>query len=719
MPPFRLAAILFVLGFPASFSASAAPPPPWNDYQIIIWQSQPPAAYATLKRMGVTAGSVEMIRATGLFSRDEAAGLASAGFGFYLENIATDFYSPYHRFYEGKQVNWRYLELKKRYLSNPSDRSVFLRDPSLSDPAWIARIGHRIADNVAALGGREPLYYSLADEPGIADLAVNWDFDFSPVSLEEMRKWLEGEYGSLDALNREWDARFSRWDDVMPETTDEAIRGPRDNLAAWVDFKTWMDVAFARAIAAGSAAVHAADPHALSAVEGGQIAGGGGWDYARLAGTVDVVELYDRGDNLELVRSFAPNTILLTTSFNAGKTEEHRVWRELLRGTRGLIIWDDNHEFVADDGSLGPRGRAAAPYLAEIRSGLGALLGASERQLAPIAILYSQPSLHVQWLLDRRPDDGAWVKRSSSSEYEDNAIRSATSANLRWLEHQGLQPVFLSAATLSPATLDRRVRVLILPEMIALSPAAASEIHHFSEAGGAVLAEGEPGTFDEHGRRLAKPLLADLFPRAPAQLPSPDDLASRLAKEGISPAFPVLHTDGKAAADVESYVFRNGGATILALLRDLPAAGAAPSDEQVSVALPHPSYAYDLRTHEALGRLDHLKLSLTPFSPTMIALAEQPLAAPTAHVRFDESGSPVVAFTAATADDVMHIEVADAAGHPISMLKQNLLMVKGAAELTLPMAGAEQPQPWTVTARDVLSGGTVTISVQSSGQQRQ
>ncbi len=114
-----------------------------------------------------------------------------------------------------------------------------MRDPSLSDPAWITQIGRRIADNVTALGGRQPLYYSLADEPGIADLAANWDFDFSPNSLDEMRESLKGEYGSLDSLNREWDARFRQWDEVVPETTDEAMRSFRDNFAAWVDFKTW------------------------------------------------------------------------------------------------------------------------------------------------------------------------------------------------------------------------------------------------------------------------------------------------------------------------------------------------------------------------------------------------------------------------------------------------------------------------------------------------
>ena len=32
---------------------------PWTDYQIIMWQGQTPAGYATLKKLGVTAGMVQ------------------------------------------------------------------------------------------------------------------------------------------------------------------------------------------------------------------------------------------------------------------------------------------------------------------------------------------------------------------------------------------------------------------------------------------------------------------------------------------------------------------------------------------------------------------------------------------------------------------------------------------------------------------------------------
>src|ERR1700722_6738320 len=147
-----------------------------------------------------------------------------------------------------------------------------------------------------------PIDYSLADEAGIADLAAAWDFDFSPASLAGMREWLRGQYGSLDALNREWGTGFVGWNDVVPITTTSAMREPGENFSRWSDFKAWMDVAYAHALRAGTDAIHAADPTALAAMEGTQPPGWGGYDYSRLAGAVDLMELGNSGDNEAIVR---------------------------------------------------------------------------------------------------------------------------------------------------------------------------------------------------------------------------------------------------------------------------------------------------------------------------------------------------------------------------------------------------------------------------------
>ena len=144
----------------------------------------------------------------------------------------------------------------------------------------------------------------------------------------------------------------------MPELTDTAMRRTDDNYSAWADFKAWMDVAFARAVQAGTEAVHQADPTALAGLEGGQIPGWGGYDYSLLAPAVDVMEIYDEGNAVELARAFHPNLISLRTSFATGPREVHAAWRHLLRGGRGMIVWDERNDVVQADGEPGPRGLA-------------------------------------------------------------------------------------------------------------------------------------------------------------------------------------------------------------------------------------------------------------------------------------------------------------------------------------------------------------------------
>lgn len=389
----------------------------WSDYQIIMWHPQTSAAYRALKRIGVTAGAVMSDRMDHPGSRvmEQVDTLLAADLRWYVENTATDFYAPYHRWFPDRPVNWLFEETKRRYWANPDDPAAFIREPSLSNPEWLAKIEHRLTGIVRALRPYRPLFYNLADEPGIADLAAFWDFDLSPPSLAAMRDWLKARYRDLARLNDQWGTAFAAWDDVVPMTTRDAMQHRDQNFSAWGDFKKWMDVAFARALKIGSDAVHAADREAVSAIAGAQIPGWGGYDYSRLASSVDAIELYHYGDNIEMLGSFNPDAIILTTSFRGGPVEIHRIWRELLRGSRGLILWDEKSEFVAKDGTVGDRGRETAPVFREIRDGLGALLINSRRHLDPIAILYSPASMRVRWLLDRKARGDDWTRRSAST----------------------------------------------------------------------------------------------------------------------------------------------------------------------------------------------------------------------------------------------------------------------------------------------------------------
>ena len=99
-------------------------------------------------------------------------------------------------------MNWRFIEAQQRFQQNPDDETVFWRDPSFADPAWQQRIRDRLIATVHEQSRYHPLYYSLGDETGIADLTAFFDFDLSPASLAGMREWLRQGYGIARCAER-------------------------------------------------------------------------------------------------------------------------------------------------------------------------------------------------------------------------------------------------------------------------------------------------------------------------------------------------------------------------------------------------------------------------------------------------------------------------------------------------------------------------------------
>ncbi len=204
------------------------------------------------------------------------------------------------------------------------------------------------------------------------------------------------------------------------------------NYTSWSDFKEFMDVAYAAALKIGNDAVWSVDPYAYVGIGGGQMPGWGGYDYARIAKSLTAIEPYDIGNNIEILRSLNPQMAVLTTAFQTGVWERHRVWYEFLHGNRGLVIWDDKSAFVNADGSLGPRAQEVSDYYKELRSGLGGQIVSSQRLADRIAIHYSQPSMRVEWMIAQRPHGERWVQRTSSAEYKAVSFYGSVRRTASW-----------------------------------------------------------------------------------------------------------------------------------------------------------------------------------------------------------------------------------------------------------------------------------------------
>lgn len=633
----RLVAVVLVamasMGVMPACAGSRGNPsvPPWPGYQIIMWQTKTARQYVALRAIGVTAARVQADRhgETPASARQKALPILDAGMRIYVENIATDFYSAYHRWFPDKPKNWKFLALKARLERDPSNHSVFIRHPSLSDPVAIARITRRITNIVRVYTPYRPLFFSLGDETGIADLTAAWDFDFSAPSLGAMRFWLRGRYGTLAALNREWGTDFPGWGNVIPSTTTLAMRRHDGNYASWSDFKAWMDVAFARSIMDGTRAVHAGAPWALSAIEGAQIPGWGGYNYSRLARSVDVMEMYDTGQNQAIARSFNPHLVILMTSSWSAPDSLHRAWQEFLRGTRGMVLWDPDNQLVRSDGSIGARGRVAAAFFREVNGRLGRWLMSATPLSDRIAVLYSPASFRIQWMLDHRAMGLSWTRRSAAAEDGDDAVRAARRRVVHDLSQLGFTPRFVDDRGVARGLLrSGGYRMLILPQSIALPRRAAAAIETFAAAGGAVLAEGSVGQYDGHGRKLDRPSLEELFTSGdthalalPLGVPHMiQHLRSFAVASGLRAQLKIENPASGLAPEVKQYLFQHGDLLVAALLAE-PGSTGTPASLEVKLALRYPGYAYDVRTGAFLGRGTRLKATVGSQEPTVIAFS--------------------------------------------------------------------------------------------------
>ncbi|HEX7361826.1 MAG TPA: beta-galactosidase [Bryobacteraceae bacterium] len=720
----------------ASFIARP-PDPKWWDYMIIMWQDGTAKHYRQLEKVGVNAG--KSAQHSGAIPEP----LLSDNLRWYVENMATDFYSAYHIWSPDRPYNYSFLQARARYRKNPASIEALKRHPSFSDPWWLHKIHDRLVRFARADSPYRPIFYNLADESGIAELAGFWDFDFSDYSLDGMRRWLKKRYGTLAALNKEWGTHFTAWYLVTPDTTKQAMQRTDGNYSSWGDFKEWMDIAYARALKVGVDAVHSVDPHAYVGIEGAQMPGWGGYDYARLTSVLDMMEPYDIGDNIEIIRSLNPHFPFITTAFATGPVEKHRVWYEFLHGAHGQIIWDPKpYDIVKSDGTLGPRGRDVAPYWNELRDGIGALLINSTRQADPIAIHYSQPSMRINWMLAQRPKGDAWMSRMSWDEPKDMVPRLRDSY-CRLIEDHGLQYNFVSYKQVKQGDLSKGgYRILILPRSLALSKAEATAITNFVHEGGTLIVDGNAGTYDQHCRRLPQSSLAGVLSGntgrgkvvhmnalhyrekriTGAEAPVYGQMTKVLAEAGVAPRYRVARADGRPMAGIETQVFRDGGVSIVGLDSNPPVEqdNLGPlkklsqkrfqKPQPIHLITPQEMYAYDIRRAKPLGKVKDLSLTIDPYEPTIIAFSPTPLPnleirsprrirrGETARIGFMLEGH----FNAR--HDVLHVAVLGPDGKPISRYSGNILMSSQGGEKTLPLALNDPAGTWTIAVHDLLSG---------------
>ena len=469
---------------------------PWRDFQFVMSSTLDSRTYLQpflaeqLRDLGITA--MRGSEYTEDFARLRNFGLVGTGPG--LEE---------------------HPEIKVRVVG---DEEYELRANCLNDPKNLEDLHRQGARRARQLFISGAIAIGLGDESALGGRERR-EVCFSEHCVAELRKWLKTRYGDLDALNREWDTSFDRWDEVWPMRSKEVLADEfrKRNYAPWADHREFMDLTVARFHLGLLRAMREENPGIRMGMSGTQRPDVYyGTDWWLLSWAQNYVQAYTVGDQQEMRRSFRRPGVRPPAALVDGEAAEPfkgdglpgygwtgyagigpRVFQKpfyyLLHGLDSGY-WNI-HLAVNPDFALSESGSAYAEACRPLLGGLGRLLKAYGRAHDGIAIHYSQASLRVatieKWNRAFDANRHAWVKA---------------------FERLGYQYHFISYEQLERGDLQAdEYRVLVLPRSVALSEGEISAVERFAEEGGTVLADDRPGQFNRHCRAREQRLLDKLF----------------------------------------------------------------------------------------------------------------------------------------------------------------------------------------------------------------
>ncbi|MGH9438096.1 MAG: hypothetical protein ACRD22_09415, partial [Terriglobia bacterium] len=329
------------------------------------------------------------------------------------------------------------------------------------------------------------------------------------------------------------------------------------DLTRWCDFRNFMDTTFADAIQRARALCKAEDPYARCSTEGGQSPFAFGWyNYENVVKSVDVIEPYNIGNNVEVIRSLNADVIMLSTHGfehkpGAPLTDRDRlvqkrairpIWWGLFHGHRGVFIWDEvlpEYRFVdPKTGQLTPSAQTFAGTFKELRDGIAKLFINCRRLHDGIAIHYSQASMQAHWLLENVRYARDWMIHSAG--YRDSHFTGLRNGWTKVIEDLGLQYNFVGRGQIEDGKLNSgEYRAFIMPQSVAVSSQEAGQIREFVRNGGWLIADYRIATMNEHGRDLGHGQLDDVFGITRASGQAKGENVSGVGDEGT------IHLRGK------------------------------------------------------------------------------------------------------------------------------------------------------------------------------
>jgi len=373
----------------------------------------------------------------------------------------------------------------------------------LDNPGYTAKVRERIPEKLAGLDKMGVRTASTGDEISIGRYSGFNDFCQSPHTVAAFREWLAERFGDIATLNREWETDYAAFADIPGITWADVEDRP--NKAAWVCFRTYMEVALCKYLALFRDVMRDVAPDSRTGFDGTtQLCSYNGFDWWRISGVIDSMTGYRTAALDHFLGSFfrargvSPH-FSMWCSFSPPPVLRRRPLELLFRGMTGVDYWYEPL-LLNPDFTLNESARALGTAVLEIQRGIGTLILSAERERDPVAILYSQPSVHAATIEGHANRPGP------------NQLNADYFAWAYLTEDAGLTAEFVSYEQLAEGHVQRAgYRALILPLCYALSDREIGQIRKFVNAGGVLIADVIPGAYNEHGRKRAESGLNDLF----------------------------------------------------------------------------------------------------------------------------------------------------------------------------------------------------------------
>ncbi|MFA7172347.1 MAG: beta-galactosidase [Kiritimatiellia bacterium] len=523
-----------------------------------------------------------------------------------------------------------------------------IRKPCLNDPVYREGLKASMTNYAPLLRDLGNPSYCLTIQGALT--RSSQEFCFCPICVKGFQEYLKKEYGSLKALNKEWDSKYALWEEIQPVTLAEAKKSGQ--LARWTDFRVYMEAVFTDLNAFCKREIQAVDPGAIVGFcEPLNASSTRGMSWWKLLSAVDMCGVYvtPLGSHTviqkEIVRSFLKDGRKGTSSgvwVGSYMIAEHLnraiPWHNLFN--EGDAIWDwYGYDGYGTGGYLAlTPDLAPLPYfqtltseIKEIKGGIGKLLLNSQRENDGIVIYYSPLTHHAYTLT------------------EGNDPVSCHLGFIKVLEDIGLQYNYISNEQIEQGELVKRgYKALVLPCALAMSAPEVEKIKDFVCQGGLVMADYTPAIMDNHCKALDTSPLAEVFGKFGTELKTQGfgkgkgvyldkfladyralrpsgkegllrDAIEKILKEfGIEPKLNIALSSGEKLGAVESVFFSNGSVKYLCLLRDYLVEG--PTTQNVTVRLLAKYHIYDTRAGIYLGNMEEAKITLDQGGAKVLAL---------------------------------------------------------------------------------------------------